>query len=185
MSRWKHYASNPKFVRQRKAGLMASCHFSLHLNIMAHSGLKNRWTSEATISRIQPPNMYLVLDCGGCFFTFALFYARESECLNAGNLYSWNGESWAMEPRIQLTESAIPFTIWIQNPCSIDKDWNPVPGIRNPRPSVHRGVSKTPNGLPASEKQRNKVSFCCNFENLPRLCVLFRVSVSNFLSCSE
>ena len=119
------------------------------------------------------------------FFTFALFYARESECLNAGNLYSWNGESWAMEPRIQLTESAIPFTIWIQNPCSIDKDWNPVPGLRNPRPSVHRGVSKTPNGLPASEKQRNKVSFFCNFENLPRLFVLFRVSVSNCLSCSE
>ena len=104
---------------------------------------------------------------------------------NAGNLCLWNVESWAMEPGIQLTESGIPFTIWIQNTCSIDKDWNPVPGIRNPRTSVHRGVSKTPNGLPASEKQSNKVRFFCNFENLPRLCVLFGASVSYCDSCSE
>ena len=32
----------------------------------------------------------------------------------------------------QLNESGISLTIGIQNPTSTDKDWNPVPGIRNP-----------------------------------------------------
>ena len=132
------------------------------------------------VGRLHPEYNLLIciwfLGCGGCFFTFALFYARESEFLNAENLCLWNGESWAMEPGIQLAESAIPFTFWIQNPCSIDKDWNPVPGIRNPRPSVHRGVSRTPNGLPASEKQRNKVSFFVTLK-ICHVCECFSESV--------
>ena len=36
----------------------------------------------------------------------------------------------------RLKESGIPLTIGVQNPSSTDKDWNPVPGIRNPRRGV-------------------------------------------------
>ena len=45
----------------------------------------------------------------------------------------WNLESWAFESGIQLKESRIPLTTEIQNPSSTDKDWNPVPGIQNPK----------------------------------------------------
>ena len=41
--------------------------------------------------------------------------------------------SGALESEMQLKESGIPLTIEIQSPTSTDKDWNPVPGIRNPR----------------------------------------------------
>ena len=44
-----------------------------------------------------------------------------------------NPESWALESRIQLKESGIPLKIGIHNPSPTDKDWNPVPGIRNAR----------------------------------------------------
>ena len=33
-------------------------------------------------------------------------------------------------------ESGIPVTYGIQNQSSTDKDWNPVPGIRNPRRGI-------------------------------------------------
>ena len=58
-----------------------------------------------------------------------------SECAfwNLRKLCLWNPESWALESRIQLKESGIPPMIGIQNPNFTDKDWNPVPGIRNPR----------------------------------------------------
>ena len=36
----------------------------------------------------------------------------------------WNPKSWALE-------SGTPQTIAIRNPSSTDKDWDPVPGIRN------------------------------------------------------
>ena len=36
--------------------------------------------------------------------------------------------AWALESR----NSGIPLTIGIQFPSSTDKDWNPVPGIRDP-----------------------------------------------------
>ena len=49
-----------------------------------------------------------------------------------GKICLWNPESWALESGIQLKESRIPLTIEIQNPSSTDKNWNPVPGIRNP-----------------------------------------------------
>ena len=42
-------------------------------------------------------------------------------------------KSWALESVIQLNEYEIPLTIGIQIPSSTDRDWNPVPGIRNPR----------------------------------------------------
>ena len=51
---------------------------------------------------------------------------------NLGKFYTWNLESWALESGIQLKESGILLTIRIQNPSSTDKDWNQVPGIRNP-----------------------------------------------------
>ena len=38
---------------------------------------------------------------------------------------------------IQLKESGIPLTIGIQNPNFTDKDWNPVPGIRDPQREIH------------------------------------------------
>ena len=50
---------------------------------------------------------------------------------NPINFCLWNRESGK-----QLKESGIPLTIGIQNPSSTDKDWNPVPGIRNPRRGI-------------------------------------------------
>ena len=44
----------------------------------------------------------------------------------------WHPESWALGSEVQLKESGIPLTIEIQNPTFTDKDWNRVPGIRNP-----------------------------------------------------
>ena len=37
-----------------------------------------------------------------------------------------------VESGIQLKQSGIRLTIGIRNPSSTHKDWNPVPGIRNP-----------------------------------------------------
>ena len=50
-----------------------------------------------------------------------------------GKFGLWNSESWALESRIHFKESGFPLMIGIQNPSSTEKDWNPVPGIRNPR----------------------------------------------------
>ena len=56
---------------------------------------------------------------------------------NVANFCLWNPESWALESGIQLKKSGIPLTmIGIQNPSSSDKDWNPVPGIQNPRRGI-------------------------------------------------
>ena len=44
----------------------------------------------------------------------------------------WDPKSWALESGIQLKESGILLKIGIQNLSSTDKDWNQVPGIRNP-----------------------------------------------------
>ena len=44
----------------------------------------------------------------------------------------WNPESWALESGVQLKESGILLVIGIENPSSTDRDWNRVPGIRNP-----------------------------------------------------
>ena len=41
-----------------------------------------------------------------------------------------------VESGIRDTAVRIQLTIGIQNPSSIDKDWNPVPGIRNPRRGI-------------------------------------------------
>ena len=54
------------------------------------------------------------------------------EIRNPGKFCKWNPEPWALESGIQLKQSGIPLTIGIQNPSSTDKDWNPVPSIRNP-----------------------------------------------------
>ena len=48
----------------------------------------------------------------------------------------WNLESRALESEIQLKETGIPLTIGIQKSSSTVKDWNPVPGIRNPRRGI-------------------------------------------------
>ena len=61
---------------------------------------------------------------------------RKSGFRNPRNFCLWNPESWAFESGIQLKESGIPLTIGIQNLSSTDKDWNPVPGIRNPRSGI-------------------------------------------------
>ena len=50
--------------------------------------------------------------------------------------FMWNPESWALESGMQLKEFGIPLTTEIQNPCYTDKDWNPVPRIRNPRRGI-------------------------------------------------
>ena len=45
-------------------------------------------------------------------------------------------EKLLLEIRLKLKESGIPLTIRIQNPSSTDKNWNPVPGIRNPQRAI-------------------------------------------------
>ena len=67
------------------------------------------------------------------------FMNAEKLCLwnpESGKYCLWNLESWALEPGIQLKEPRIPPTIRIRNPSSTDKDWNLIPGIRNPRRGV-------------------------------------------------
>ena len=60
---------------------------------------------------------------------------------NLGNFCLWNPESWALESGIQLKKYGIPLTmIGIQNPSSTDKDWNPVPGIQNPRRGIQNPI---------------------------------------------
>ena len=52
---------------------------------------------------------------------------------NLGNFILWNPGSWALEVGSQLKKSGILVTIGIRNLSPTDKDWNQVPGIRNPR----------------------------------------------------
>ena len=62
------------------------------------------------------------------------FAPSRMRILNPRKLCLRNPEfSGALESEKQLKESGIPLTIEIQNPTATDKDWNPVPGIRNPR----------------------------------------------------
>ena len=60
----------------------------------------------------------------------------ESGFRNPGKFFLWNPESWALKSGIQLKESGIPLMTGIQSPRFIDKDWNPVPGIRNPQRGI-------------------------------------------------
>ena len=41
-----------------------------------------------------------------------------------------------LNPKYWTLESRIPIKIRIQNPSSTEKDWNPVPGIGNPRGGI-------------------------------------------------
>ena len=59
------------------------------------------------------------------------FLLVESRTLDFGIRNIWNPEYSSRNP-----ESGIILTIGIQNPSSTDKDWNPVPGIRNPRRGI-------------------------------------------------
>ena len=52
---------------------------------------------------------------------------------NPGKVCLWHPESWSLEFGIQLKESEVLLTIGIHNLSATDKDWNEVPGIRNPR----------------------------------------------------
>ena len=48
----------------------------------------------------------------------------------------WDRESRVLKFGIQSKKSGIKLTIAIQNPSSTYKDWNQVPGIRNPRREI-------------------------------------------------
>ena len=63
-------------------------------------------------------------------------HVRESGFQNPCKVCWWNPESSALESGIHLKESGIPLRIGIQNPSSIDNDWNPVAGIRNSRRGI-------------------------------------------------
>ena len=52
---------------------------------------------------------------------------------NPGKVCLWHPESWSLEFGIQLKESEVLLTIGIHNLSATEKDWNEVPGIRNPR----------------------------------------------------
>ena len=56
------------------------------------------------------------------------------EIRNRGKVCLSHPESWGLEFGIQLKESEILLTIGIRNLSPTEKDWNEVPGIRNPRP---------------------------------------------------
>ena len=65
----------------------------------------------------------------------------------------WNLESRALESEIQLKETGIPLTIGIQNSSSTVKDWNPVPGIRNPRRGIQYPRDQDCLGFPFTGRQ--------------------------------
>ena len=48
-----------------------------------------------------------------------------------------NPEYWALESGIQLKKSGIALT----SPGSTDKNWNPVPGIRNPLRRIQNSIT--------------------------------------------
>ena len=52
---------------------------------------------------------------------------------NPGKFFSWDPESRALESRLELKYFEISQRNGIQNPRSTKKDWNPAPGIHNPR----------------------------------------------------
>ena len=54
----------------------------------------------------------------------------------------WNPKSWVLESGIPPKESGILLTIGIQNPCSTDKYWDPVPQW-NPESTAWNPESKT------------------------------------------
>ena len=61
----------------------------------------------------------------------------ESGFRNQGNVCLWNPECWAPGSGKQRKKSGIPLKIGLKNPSSTDKDWNPVPGIRNARRGIY------------------------------------------------
>ena len=63
-------------------------------------------------------------------------HAKNSRFQNLCKFCLWNPESWALESRIQFKELGILTRNRIQNPPSTEKDWNQVPGIRNPRHGI-------------------------------------------------
>ena len=84
-------------------------------------------------------------------------HVRESFCLlnpESGNiLLVESGILGLRIPKIQLKESGIPLTIRVQYPSSTDKDWNSVPGIRNPP----RGIQNPrPSWIPIHEVKRRR-----------------------------
>ena len=62
-----------------------------------------------------------------------LFFMIQSESPNPD---SGIVKNLVVEFGIQLKESGIPTMLGSQNPSSIDKDWNPTPGIWNLRPGI-------------------------------------------------
>ena len=56
--------------------------------------------------------------------------------MHPGKCCLWNPESRVLESEIQLEDSGFPLMIGIRNPSSTDKDWNPVPGLQNPRRGI-------------------------------------------------
>ena len=69
--------------------------------------------------------------------TFSSPHVRESGFWNPETFGLWNRpkseKNLLVESGMQLIKkSGIPLAIGIQNPSSTDKEWNPVPAIRNP-----------------------------------------------------
>ena len=69
--------------------------------------------------------------------TFSSPHVRESGFWNPEKFGLWNRpkseKNLLVESGMQLIKkSGIPLAIGIQNPSSTDKEWNPVPAIRNP-----------------------------------------------------
>ena len=102
---------------------------------------------------------------------------RRIRISESGNFCWWNGISWALESGIQLKESGIPLTTGIQNSSSTDKNWNPVPGIRNPQRGIQNprlswislyGVIL--NTLKCVLPTSFRVALVCNY---PALCSLY------------
>ena len=93
----------------------------------------------------------------------------------------WNPQSWTLDSRMQYKESGIPLMIGIRNPGFNDKDWNPVPGIRNPRRGIqnprlswiplHGAIYSL--GLARAWARLSSVDFL----------LFFHLCVANFLSC--
>ena len=51
----------------------------------------------------------------------------------------WNPESWALESRIQVKESGIPFSNWnLESKFHLQRIQNQVPGIQNPQGGIKK-----------------------------------------------
>ena len=105
--------------------------------ILTKSNLPKADTSLSTVFELYAVINLSVLKVKKKKETFSSPHVRESGFWNPEKFCLWNRpkseKNLLVESGKQLIKkSGIPLAIGIQNPSSTDKEWNPVPAIRNP-----------------------------------------------------